>query len=254
MAENWLKDYGFNALQLPRRDLSPADVLHKANGGFQNKVGNLGIVFTAEQDLPASKEGEPVADISRSSEKKVEISLGAKILGAILPGGAKLGANLQAKHAKALTITYESVKQDSIEVLELQDWITTAKPKLQGQGLVWLNDDELAAVSAVLKTKTLSVIAEAESGEEIALSLPEVQGIFSASGNVTVISKTSSKLTFEGPEPIAFGFQAYVMNFEGNQAFGIEALRTALSAPDIPGLAWKAASEIELRDAALPAE
>src|SRR5918995_403605 len=194
MADNWLKEYGFNVLRLPRRDLQPTDVLRRAKDSLDQKVGNLGMVFMSSEDQPQPTTGEPVASIGRTIEKKVETRLGFKILGALL------GANTESKHATKLAVTYEDVDQDSIAVLELDAWIQAAKSKLSGQSARWLNDDELAAVTAVLRTDKLSIAGERADGASIDLSIPEIEGIIGGQAGATVESKSSTKVTFTGPE------------------------------------------------------
>src|ERR671910_335272 len=177
MADNWLKEYGFNVLRLPRRDLQPTDVLRRAKDSLDQKVGNLGMVFMSSEDQPQPTTGEPVASIGRTIEKKVE-----------------------TKHATKLAVTYEDVDQDSIAVLELDAWIQAAKSKLSGQSARWLNDDELAAVTAVLRTDKLSIAGERADGASIDLSIPEIEGIIGGQAGATVESKSSTKVTFTGPE------------------------------------------------------
>jgi hypothetical protein len=254
MADNWLKEYGFNVLRLPRRDLQPTDVLRRAKDSLDQKVGNLGMVFMSSEDQPQPTTGEPVASIGRTIEKKVETRLGFKILGALLGANtaSKLGANFESKHATKLAVTYEDVDQDSIAVLELDAWIQAAKSKLSGQSARWLNDDELAAVTAVLRTDKLSIAGERADGASIDLSIPEIEGIIGGQAGATVESKSSTKVTFTGPEAIAFGFQAYVMKFEGNVSFGLDEVRGVdVSPPD--DAAWIEAEDIELANGALPA-
>ena len=222
MAGNWLKDYGFNAMQLPRRDLGPADVLYRANGQFNQKVGRLSMLFSGD-DQPEATPGEPVADIGRTIERKVDVSLGLKILGALFGGSqsSSLGARTEVRHAKTLTITYQDVTQDSLAVLELQSWLENATIRGAQQATTWLNNDKLAAVTAVLRTPKLSIVAERDNGAAIQLNVPEIQGVVSGQAAVSAESDTSSTVTFTGAQPIAFGFQAYVMHFKGNVSFGL---------------------------------
>jgi len=226
MAENWLKDYGFTALQLPRRNLNPADVLYRGNGAFDTRVGTLGELFPGATALDVA-EGEPVADITRSVTKKVEVGLGLRILGALFGGGAssKLGADTDVKHAKTVSVTYENVSHDSLSVLALQSWLERVQVNTAGQTMVWLNQGRLAAVTGVLRTADLSIVAERDNGVAIDLSVPEIQGIVSASAKVSTDSGSSAKITFNGTQPIAFGFQAFKLLFDGNVSFGIEQIR-----------------------------
>jgi hypothetical protein len=262
VADNWLKPYHFTAVLLPRRDLSPGDVLLRSDGGFDQKVGQLSQLFASEQEVPAASSGEPTGSISRSIEKKVEAKLGARILGALFGGGAssKLGADFEAKHATSLSITYEDVTQDSIAVLELQSWLEAATVQTSRQAMGWLNDEKLAAVTGVLRTSKLSIVAERANGASIELKIPEIKGLVGGDAKVSNESTTDSKVTFEGEQPIAFGFQAFVMNFEGNVSFGLEEARDAgLSAEEereaIEEVAWTGEDEVEeVRDGELPAD
>jgi hypothetical protein len=254
MADNWLKDYGFNVIRLPRTNLAPGDVLYRSKDEFRDKVGDLKMVFSSDTELPKITSGEPVGDLAYSAEKKVDTSLGIKILGSLLGGisSSQLGAHLSSKHARKLAVKYEEIQQDSLPVLELQSWIQTAHPQLSGQGAAWLNDGKLAAVSAVLKTKKLSIVAELDDGGAIELTVPEIQGVISGDATVTVESASSSRITFTGAQPIAFGLQAYVMNFSGNVSFGIDEIRGGLTEPSYEGLAWTADDSLEIHDVELP--
>lgn len=245
VADNWLKEYRFTAVELPRRDLAPADVLYRGNGNFDQKVGSLPMLFSSTPELPAATSGEPTGSIARSFEKKVEARLGIKILGALFGGGAssKLGADLEAKHARSLSVTYEDVTQDSLAVLELQSWLEGAEIKTSRQATDWLNHEKLAAVTAVLRTAKLSIVAQSENGVAIELSVPEIQGIVAGGAKVSAQSGDSSKITFTGEEPIAFGFQAFVMLFDDNVSFGLE--QTRAEPRDFGPQAWTGATELE---------
>lgn len=253
MADNWLEEYRFTALELPRRDLAPADVLFRSNGSFDQKVGGLSMLFSGGGNVPATSSGEPTGSIARSFEKHVEANIGFKILGALFGGGAgKLGAGLEAKNAKTLAITYEDVTQDSLAVLELQSWLEQAKISTSRQATEWLNKEKLAAVSAVLRTATLSIVAQRESGVAIDLDVPQIQGLVEGGAKVSAGSGDSSKITFTGKEPIAFGFQAFVMRFDENVSLGLEQTR---GERDFGAQAWTADTELDaVGDRPLPTD
>jgi hypothetical protein len=245
MADNWLKPYRFTAVELPRRDLAPGDVVFRSNGSFDQKVGNLLMLFASTPALPATTSGEPAGSIARSFEKKVEANLGFRILGALFGGGAssKLGASLGAKNARSLSVTYEDVTQDSFAVLELQSWLEQAKIRTSRQATGWLNEEKLGAVTAVLRTATLSIVAARENGVVIELNVPEIKGLVGADADVSAQSTDTSKITFTGKEPIAFGFQAFVMLFDKNVSFGLEQTRGARQ--DFGAQAWTGDAELE---------
>jgi hypothetical protein len=244
MADNWLEPYHFTAVGLPRRDLAPGDVIYRGNGSFDQKVGSLPMLFESGPGLPATTSGEPTGSIARSFEKKVEASLGFKILGALFGGGAssKLGADLEGKRAKSISVTYEDVTQDSLAVLELQSWLEGSEIKSSRQATDWLNDEKLAAITAVLRTAKLSIVAQRENGVAIELNVPAIQGLVAGDAKVSAQSSDSSKITFTGKEPIAFGFQAFVMVFDENVSFGLEQTRAARR--DLGEQAWTGKEEL----------
>jgi hypothetical protein len=70
---------------------------------------------------------------------------------------------------------------------------------------------------------------------------------------VSAQSSSSSKITFTGKEPIAFGFQAFVMLFDKNVSFGLEPTRAARQ--DFGTEAWTGDDELEtIVDRQLPAD
>jgi hypothetical protein len=227
-ADNWLASYGYTALLLPRADIHPMDVLWSRKGReFNQKVGSLLDLFSCERDLPAARAGEPTGSITRRVERRVEVSLGMKILGSLLGAtvAAKLGNQANLSYASSLLVSYDDVRQDAVAVLQLDSWLENARPAGPSNTMVWLNNAQLAVVTAVLRSTKLSVVAETASGTSLELNVPEIQGLISGDVKVEGASGTASKLTFEGTEPIAFGFQAFVMRFEGNISFGLEETR-----------------------------
>src|SRR3954465_3837676 len=105
MAANWLKDFGFNALALPRRGLGPFDVLlEDRNGMFASKAGTLDQVLSSGASRPEPEVGEPTGRLEHKLSRKLELKLGLSLLDAVFGGllGAKLGANTELGQAKEL--------------------------------------------------------------------------------------------------------------------------------------------------------
>jgi hypothetical protein len=256
MAENWLRQYGFNSVQLPRRDLTPMDVLLKGGDGqFSTKVGALPMVLSNQRQPPAVTSGEPTANIARSVTRKVEAKLGISILGSLLGAvtGSKLGVEGGLNRASELSITYEDVLQDSVPIIELQGWMEGAEVEAPRQALTWLNDDELATITGVLRSAKLSVSGTRTQGGSLELDVPAISGIVSGTAKVSAEGSTSSTITFEGAEPIAFGLQVFRMIYEGNVSFGLEEVR-AIAPPDHSRKAWTSDAELpEIGDRPLEA-
>jgi hypothetical protein len=255
--DNWLKNFGFNAMRLPRRDVNPNDVLFRGNGRFDTKVGIVSMVVSNDDPVPEPSAGEPSAEISRQVTRKLEAKFGFQLLGKLIGAGAgKLGIDTGYKRARTLDVTYEDVVIDSIPVIALQAWLEEGKVTAPEAVQVWLNDDKLACITAVLRSDKLSVVANNESGGKIDVSVPEISGIVSGEANVQSSSEDSTKITFTGKAPIAFGFQAFQLIYEGNVSFGLKQVRRIekATAEELADEAWTADSEIgELREDQVPA-
>jgi hypothetical protein len=76
-------------------------------------------------------------------------------------------------------------------------------------------------------------------GASIALSIPSSKAWSAAIDRLQLQLKDH----FTGAEPIAFGFQAFVMNFERNVSFGLEETKD-LGTEDFASAAWTADREL----------
>jgi hypothetical protein len=175
----------------------------------------------------------------------MELKFGLSLLDSVLGGllGSKLGAETGFRHAKDLEITYEDVTQDSVPLLTLQAWMEGAEIVAPQAARSMLGDEKLAVVTAVLRS--------ANGGASVALDVPAISGIVAAEGKVARSSTDGTTVTFEGGEPIAFGFQAYVMLYDGGAGLGLEEVRRGEPADPVDQ-AWTAAGEVEeIRDVVL---
>jgi hypothetical protein len=257
MPANWLKDFGFNALALPRRQLGPLDILlEDGNGIFSSKAGTLDQVLASQAERPEPTTGEPTGSMAQKLERKMELKLGLSLLDSLFGGllGSKLGAQTSLRHAKGLEMAYEDVTQDSLPLLSLQAWMEQADMVAPDAAQQMLEDEKLAVVTAVLRSPKLSVQATRDGGASIALDVPQISGLVAAEGKAARCSADGTRVTFEGSEPIVFGFQAYVLLYSGGASLGLEEVRRGESAADPVEQAWTADGEVqEIRDAMLVA-
>jgi hypothetical protein len=250
VSDNWLKEFGFNPLRLPRRDLRPFDVLKKGHdGAFTSKVGTLDMLLSSAQPPPDAETDEPTGDIAKKRTRKLEGKLGLSVLNALFGGlvGAKLGANAELAKASQMEVTYEDVRLDSVPLLALQAWVEKAQITAPQSALVDLNDDKFAVVTAVLRSSRLSVSASRDGGTGVSAGVPEIAGVVSAEASIDTARTDGSSVTFDGTDPIAFGFQAYVLLFEGNLTLGLQEVRRAVPVGDdaYADDAWTAPGEVD---------
>ena len=248
MSENWLKEYGFNPLRLPRRDLRPLDVLRMGHDQtFSTKAGTLDMLLSGDGPAPEVVVGEPTGGIAAQQTRKVEGRFGLSVLGALLGGlvGGKLGASTQLGKAKTVDVTYEEVTLDSVAELAIQGWIEAAQIAAPRSARADLEAGRFAVVTAVLRSSKLTVAVGRNGDAGVTLDVPEITGIVAAEASVGMSRVDGSQVTFEGPEPITFGLQAFVLQYEGYLTLGLPTEARGETPRGFEQHAWTAGDEMD---------
>ena len=158
-----------------------------------------------------------------SARASSRASLGLSVLGALLGAliGGRLGASTRLGKAKTMEVTYEDVVLDSVAELALQRWIEEARINAPRSARADLDGSRFAVVTAVLRSAKLTVAVDQHADGGVSLDVPEISGIVSADASLAITRADGSQVTFEGPEPITFGTQAFVLLYEGNLTMGL---------------------------------
>ena len=82
-----------------------------------------------------------------------------------------------------------------------------------------LIDDEVYAITSVLKTNTIVVTGQAESGNSVQLDVPVIQQAVGANIKVGTEGGLTSSVTFQGPVAVPFAFQAVQLVFDASGQF-----------------------------------
>jgi hypothetical protein len=118
------------------------------------------------------------------------------------------------------------VFEDRVEIALLDQYLADAdvSPFAAHVGKL-LDADQLFVTTATLKSTRITVEARRSKDAGLDVSVPEIQGV--VGGNVKVGGKAevTSKVTYEGSVPLAFGFQAARLFYEDGRYQRFELLR-----------------------------
>src|SRR5688500_4474455 len=125
---NSMKSFGYNIVRLPKADIQPLLLLSKT-GDNLDRLGAVTKLLTPGDTIPAPKiiADTPAANINGTRTGSMKIGIGLSILGNIIGAmGGNLGVEAQYQQAKSAVFEFQSVFEDKIEVIELDQYLGDA--------------------------------------------------------------------------------------------------------------------------------
>jgi hypothetical protein len=226
-----LKSFGYNAVRLPRSNIRPLQVLSK-NGGDASYFGELTTVFRPRDSntpIPMSVDNTPAANISGQKSGDLSVGLGLSILGNIITamGGSTVGLDSKYQQAKAVSFQYQDVLQDVVEPAALDQFLGHADINPSSNTVTnLLEADEVFITTSTIKSKKFTIYPKSSRSADTQVNISEIQGMVGANVKVTSQSHDSSAITFEGPTPLVFGFQAVQLFYDRGQYFRLKEVKT----------------------------
>lgn len=207
-----LKSYGYNIVRLPRANVWPLQIIIKNSGSF-NRLGDLSTVMMPGNNipLPSISQDQEVSTISGKSTSRLKAGIGLTLLSDILGamGGSQLGLGSQYEQAKFVSFEFHGVKENTVELTKLDQFLTDADINAFSKHVSkMMAADDIFLITEVLKSKKFSVESKNSSGTSLDLNVPEIQKVVGANIKVTADQEMSSKITYEGNQPLVFGFKA----------------------------------------------
>lgn len=209
--KNLLTDYGYNLVALPKSDLEPLGLLFKRDDGLGSVDSSLLKLFTiADAAPPVIRRDGAVPDIKGSAlvtfDAKAGINLLQSLLGHLGLGKASAKLDLNANHT--VTIGYEQITEDKIDLLELDNYISGSDPnRVQFNTFKdKLENSELYVINAVLKSSAFSIKIDDKSGQKVNLDAT-VKGMLDAKIDVSHHDKNFMTIKHNGV-PLVFAFKA----------------------------------------------
>lgn len=212
----YLNKFGYNVVRLPRKGIRPMDVLGRRDS--VERLGRLSSVWKTAAAEPPVSAPQAVPDMEGQKSQNLELSIGLKVLENALRG---LGAAMPSlefafQQARKVQFTYTNVTSISVEPLEAGNYLASGDLNT-GNPVVaqYFLDDEAHAflIVDVLQSDSISVTAKSANGSALAVDVAAIQGVVGANIGVSPRGANSAMITFKGPEPITFGFKAFIIGF-----------------------------------------
>ncbi len=211
--KNLLSDYGYNLVALPKEDISPLMVLYKNGNAVSAAESTLQKLFKiADKFPPEIVKDKTVSSVNGHTsvvfDAEAGISMLDKLLQALKMGKLSAKTSIDASHS--ITITYENVLEDKVDLIILDDFITGSDP-LVGEFTTYrkkLENSELYVISHVLKSNSFSVAVEDATGTKVDIEAT-VKGVVDA--NVNLSKNKNDQVTLKHNKPdvnIVFAFRA----------------------------------------------
>lgn len=220
----FLRSFGYSVFRVPRMSAQPLELLHR-NGKDLTRLGGIGdlIMGGTVPPPPIHRDDRPGVDIEGTETSKVNVNVGVTILGAFIGalGGGNLGLQAGFNRAKSVTFKYTAVTEDSIDVLVLEQFIKAGRinEHVPSGTIDKLIDDEVYAITSLLKTHKIIVAPQGEGGVSVQLDVPVLQQAVGANIKVGSESTVTANISFEGPVAVPFALQAVQLVFDDSGEF-----------------------------------
>jgi hypothetical protein len=208
----YLKSFGYSVVRLPRTDLRPLQLLVRAETRL-TRLGDLSAVLQpgGRAPLPPLTENVAAANISGERTRDLSLGVGLSILGNVIGamGGSTVGLEAGYKQAKTAAFQFTDVLEDRVDLLAIDQYLGDADVNpLSTYAAQLLDADAVYVITSTIKTRTFVVDAKDASGASVDLQVPEIQGVVGGNVKVSASPGGASKVVYEGPVPLVFGFQA----------------------------------------------
>ncbi|MDE8652510.1 hypothetical protein [Novosphingobium album (ex Liu et al. 2023)] len=215
-----LKKQGFNVVQVPRVNLLPTQLLVGVNGRLRY-MGDLTSVFVPDPQgapIPPIGPDQPGPNISGTKSADVGIGVGLDILGGLISalGGSTLGINVAYAKAASVQFEYAATQRSDTQIALVDQFLasSTINPFARSAKAM-LDADQVYVVTSVIKSDTINVSAKDSNKVSLAVNVPVIQNAIGGKLSVTASGDAASVVTYKGPMPLVFGFQAVRLIFDG---------------------------------------
>jgi hypothetical protein len=214
----YLSKYGYSVLRLPKAEVHPRQIFCK-QGSDLIPLGELTTVLLPGGNVAAPTIEQNIASTTISGQMtgEMKLNLGLSILGGVIGamGGSKVGLDTKYKDAKSVAFEFSDVLEDKIAIASLDQYLGDAdvSPFSVHVGSL-LESDEVYVTTSVLKSAKITVLGKRSDGSGLELDVPVIQNVIGGAVSVSSASEQASSVTYEGQQPLAFGFQAVRLYYD----------------------------------------
>jgi hypothetical protein len=246
--KNYLKDFGYGTIALPREGIKPLLMLAK-RGDRLSPLGPVASTFLpGASPLPTAARSAAAA-ISGSKSKSVDAKIGISLLGKVIGAlaGSSLGLDVAYKNAKKVQFEFGDVTQEAIDITALDQYLSNGSVAPGTGNFIKqaLEDDDVYVIVATLDARQISVAASGENSASVSVDVPVIQQIVGAKVAVSSGGSSSSKVTYTSTTtPLSFGLKVVRLVFKNGKyttlkpegGVGSEAVEASSAGfgPDVP--------------------
>ena len=225
-----LKSFGYNVIRLPKADVKPMQVLVR-QGRDLNRLGDLATLLVTGSSiaLPPVTKNTRAGNISGQRTSDLSIGVGLSLMTSIIAaiGGSSVGLDTKYQQAKTATFEFQDVFEDKVDVVKLDQYLADADISPFSRHVAdLLEADDLFVTTATIKSTKFTVEAKDSNGAGVQLSIPEIQGVVGGKVAVSGAQSVTSKVTYESPVPLVFGFQAVRLFYDQGRYTAFEPINS----------------------------
>lgn len=216
----FLNKFGYNVVKLPRAGIEPLDVIGRDE--TTQWLGSLTTVWKSALAVPQASAPRPAGVVNGQKTDQLELSFGLKILANSLAafGATVPSVDFAYRRARKVQFAYTNVTSTVVTPFDAGNYL--AKGTLNTDSPVvahYFRDPESEAflILDVLKSDSITVTATDESGREIGVDVPAIQGVVGANVAVKTAGGSDSTVTYTGQTPVTFGFIVSAIEFDGDK-------------------------------------
>lgn len=209
---NFLLDLGYNIISLPKSDIVPLTLLIKEGDHLSSLDCPLEALFKPSTTPKPLKEAN-ISDISGQKTHAFDLKSNVGLLSGLFTTLGLNNSDLKAKAAAnnnlKLNFSFENVMEEKIDQLNLDNFLTTAKP-LENEFRTYearLKRSELYVITHVLKSSKLNIELTDDMGRSFDFNASADQ---LGAGNFNIVRNRNNGYTItqdSGPA-LAFAFKA----------------------------------------------
>lgn len=217
----YLNRDGYNVVRRPRAGIAPLDALGQ-DGGHPEWLGQLQTIWESSTDLPRPGSEEPVASVNLQEDQfvtaELSFAVGSELLDRVLQG---LGASLPSvgfalRRRSRFSFRINDPKRLAIDPLEIGKFLADGDLHTENPFVrrYFTNDRARAfVISETLRSRSVTLTATRGVSGEASINAAAVEELLKADGAIEASRTSDEAITFEGPDPVVFGFKSFQIGY-----------------------------------------
>jgi hypothetical protein len=212
-SNQYLRDVGYNVVNLPRDFLPPLSLLARQGDSIEYIGGIDKLITKPAGSLPTATTDQTAANINGKSTSSLKLSLGLSILNGLIAGlgGSKLGASAGYTNARTITFEFNNVTFDSVAALDVGNYLRDGDVDESNPLLAQyvLGNGKLYVVTERLRASEITTSFEVSGGVNAQLDVPAIANQVGGNLKVEIANGRTNAVKFKGDHALTFAFKCF---------------------------------------------